>query len=232
MRCLLLSKRSLATSSTICDMKGKFYTVFRGTVRLPFFLFTRTHVHGEQNEPNPEDGPYIICANHTVFSDPIFLCGAMRKQQPHFMAKKELFKIPVLGWLLKGLGAFPVDRKAGDVSAIKRSIALLEEGKCVGIFPQGHRNPGVNPRETEVRHGIGMIASRTHATILPCYLCMPDYKFRFFRRVDIVVGKPMPYEEYAAGLSGKAEYTAITEKVFDRICTLGEEFMREKGEGK
>ena len=81
-------------------MKGKFYTVFRGVVRLPFFAVTRTHVHDEQNEPDASEGPYIICANHTVFSDPIFLCGAMRKQQPHFMAKKELFKIPVLGWLL------------------------------------------------------------------------------------------------------------------------------------
>jgi 1-acyl-sn-glycerol-3-phosphate acyltransferase len=159
----------------------------------------------------------------------VFLCAATSEQQPHFMAKKELFTIPVLGWLLKGLGAFPVDRKAGDVSAIKRSIALLEQGKCVGIFPQGHRNPGVDPRETEVRHGIGMIAARTHATILPCYLCMKDYKFKLGRRVDIVVGKPMKYEEYAAGLSGTAEYTAITEKVFDRICTLGEEFRGEKG---
>jgi 1-acyl-sn-glycerol-3-phosphate acyltransferase len=213
----------------ICDMKGKFYTIFRGVVRLPFFLVTRTHVHGAENEPDAAEGPYIICANHTVFSDPIFLCGAMRRQQPHFMAKKELFKIPLLNLLLKSLGAFPVDRKAGDVSAIKRSIALIEQGKCVGIFPQGHRNPGVNPRETEVRHGIGMIASRTHATILPCCLCMPDYKYQFGRRVDIVVGKPMKYEEYAAGLSGTAEYTAITEKVFDRICTLGEEFRGEKG---
>lgn len=218
------------TSSTICNMKGKFYTVFRAVVRLPFFGITRTHVHGAENEPDASQGPYIICANHTVFSDPIFLCGAMRKQQPHFMAKKELFKIPLLGWLIRSLGAFPVDRQAGDVSAIKNSIALLAEGKCVGVFPQGHRNPGVNPRETEIRHGLGMIAARSHATVLPCYLCMPDYKFKLFRRVDIVVGKPMPYEEYCAGLTGKAEYTAITEKVFDRICTLGEEFMRTKGE--
>ena len=212
-----------------CDMKGKFYSVFHGTLRKPFLWVTRTRVHGAENEPDESEGPYIICGNHTVFSDPIFLCAAMRKQQPHFMAKKELFKIPLLRGLIKGLGAFPVDRKAGDVSAIKRSIALLEQGKCVGIFPQGHRNPGINPRETEVRHGIGMIASRTHATILPCCMCMKDYKYQFGRRVDIVVGKPMKYEEYAAGLSGTAEYTAITEKVFDRICTLGEDFTQKEG---
>lgn len=206
--------------------------MFQGTFRHPFMWLMRVRVHGAEREPSESEGPYIICANHTVFSDPIFLCAAMRRQQPHFMAKKELFRIPLLNLLLKGLGAFPVDRKAGDVSAIKRSIALLDQGKCVGIFPQGHRNPGVNPRETEIRHGIGMIASRTHATILPCYLHMQGYAYKFGRRVDIVVGKPMGYEEYTAGLSGKAEYAAITEKVFDRICTLGEEFISQEGEAK
>ncbi len=184
----------------------------------------RLHVHGAENEPAASDGPYIICGNHTVFADPIFLCAVTKQQQPHFMAKKELFRIPLLNLLIKGLGAFPVDRGGGDVSAIKKSIAMLKEGKCVGIFPQGHRYAGVDPRKTEIHHGLGMIASRTQATILPCYLCMKDYKYKLGRRVDIVIGKPMPYEEYACGLGGTAEYTAITEKVFDRICTLGEQF--------
>ncbi|MBQ7379848.1 MAG: 1-acyl-sn-glycerol-3-phosphate acyltransferase [Clostridia bacterium] len=205
-------------------MKSGFYKVFHGTLRGPFMWLLRVHVHGAENEPAASDGPYIICANHTVFADPIFLCAATNRQQPHFMAKKELFRIPLLNLLIKSLGAFPVDRKGGDVSAIKKSIAMLKEGKCVGIFPQGHRNVGVNPRETEIHHGIGMIASRTHATILPCYLCMKDYEYKLGRRLDIVIGKPMSYEEYAGGLSGTAEYTAITEKVFDRICTLGEQF--------
>ena len=102
----------------------------------------------------------------------------------------------------------------------------------MGIFPQGHRNVGVNPRDTRIHHGIGMIASRTHATILPCYVCMKDYKFSFGKRMDVVIGKPMTYEEYSAGLSGMAEYTAITEKVFDRICTLGEDFLRKEGKTK
>ena len=207
-------------------MKSRFYTVFVGTFRVPFKLLCRMHVHGAENEPNAADGPYIICANHTFFADPIFLGAATKKQQPHFMAKKELFRIPLLNLLIKSLGAFPVDRKAGDVSAIKKSIGMLEQGKCVGIFPQGHRFVGVDPRQTEIRHGLGMIASRTHATVLPCYICMKDYKFKPLSRMDIVIGKPMKYEEYSAGLSGKAEYEAITAKVFDRICTLGENFMQ------
>ena len=211
-----------------CNMKGKFYRVFHGVLRKPFMWLLRVHVHGAENEPCESDGPYIICGNHTVFADPVFLCAATNLQQPHFMAKKELFKIPLLGLLIKGLGAFPVDRGGSDVAAIKKSIAMLKDGKCVGIFPQGHRNVGVNPRETEIHHGIGMIANRTQATILPCYLCMKDYKYKFGRRLDIVIGKPMSHEEYSAGLSGTAEYTAITEKVFDRICSLGEEFLEKE----
>lgn len=210
-------------------MKGGFYRVFHGSLRKPFLWLLRVRVHGAENEPSEQDGPYIICGNHTVFSDPIFLCAATTKQQPHFMAKKELFKIPVLNWLISGLGAFPVDRTGGDVSAIKKSIAMLKEGKCVGIFPQGHRNVGVDPRQTEIHHGLGMIASRTQATVLPCYLCMKDYQYKLFRRLDIIIGKPMPYSEYTAGLTGTAEYTAITEKVFDRICTLGEDFRKQEG---
>ncbi len=209
-------------------MKSGFYRVFQGMLRKPFMWLLRVRVHGAEHEPAASEGPYIICGNHTVFADPIFLCAATSKQQPHFMAKKELFRVPLLGWLIKGLGAFPVDRGGLDVSAIKKSIAMLKEGKCVGIFPQGHRNVGVNPRETEIHNGIGMIASRTRATVLPCYLCMKDYKYKPGRRLDIVIGQPMPYEEYSAGLSGTAEYSAITEKVFDRICTLGEQFMSER----
>lgn len=210
-------------------MKGLFYTVFVGTVRIPFKLVCRLHVHGAENEPDAADGPYIICANHTFFADPIFLGAATRKQQPHFMAKKELFRIPLLNLLIKSLGAFPVDRRGGDVAAIKKSIAMVKAGKCVGIFPQGHRNVGVNPRETEVHHGLGIIASRTHATILPCYIRLQEYQFKLGKRMDVIVGKPMTYEEYSAGLTGMAEYTAITDKVFDRICTIGEEFMAQEG---
>lgn len=206
-------------------MRSRLYRFGQITVRKPLLWLLRVRVHGAENEPEESEGPYIICANHTVFSDPIFLCAATSKQQPHFMAKKELFRIPLLGWLIKGLGAFPIDRGGSDVSAIKKSIAMINEGKCVGIFPQGHRYVGIDPRKTEIHHGIGMIASRTRATVLPCYLCNRDYKYRLGRRLDIVIGRPMRYEEYSAGLSGTAEYSAITDKVFDRICTLGEQFM-------
>lgn len=73
------------------------------------------------------------------------------------MAKKELFSIPFIGWLIRTMGAFPVDRAAMDVSAVKKGIKLLESGEMVGIFPQGTRCDGVHPATTEglITGGLG-----------------------------------------------------------------------------
>ena len=77
-------------------MKSKLYSglvkVLGPVVR---FIF-RLHYHGLENEPSVEDGPYIMICNHISNADPVFLCAAGTKQQPHYMAKKELFKVPLL----------------------------------------------------------------------------------------------------------------------------------------
>ena len=82
----------------------------------------RVRVHFAEREP--ADTNYLLCCNHISAVDPILLAAAARRQQPHFMAKKELFKIPLLAGLIRMLGAFPVDR-AGDVGAIKTSVSLV-----------------------------------------------------------------------------------------------------------
>ena len=97
-------------------------------------------------EKEPDEGGFMVCANHTSATDPVVLCYAFRKHQVRFMAKKELFKVPVVNWIVGLLGAFPVDRGGNDVGAIKKSVAMLKDGECMGIFPQGHRYPAVDPR--------------------------------------------------------------------------------------
>ena len=96
---------------------------FGGIVRLIF----RMRVIGRENEP--EQGGFLVCSNHISAADPIIITAAM-DHQVCFMGKKELFKIPFLSWLMRSLGGFPVDRKGGDVGAVKHSIRLLEDGKC------------------------------------------------------------------------------------------------------
>ncbi len=203
-------------------MKSKAYIGIRKWLLNPVKFFFRIHAHDASNEPREEDGPYIICSNHISNADPVFLCAATSEQQPHFMAKKELFKVPVVNSIVKALGAYPVDRKGADVGAIRKTIRMLGEGKCIGIFPQGHRFMGVYPRDTEVKSGLGMIAAKSGATVLPCYIKMKKRKWSLFRRVDVYIGKPITAEELAYNPEAQGEYLRISNYVFDRICTIGD----------
>ena len=169
-------------------------------------------------ENEPDEGGYLICANHVSAIDAIALVYVFNKNQAHLMAKKELFKIPLLRGLIKMLGAFPVDRGGADVGALKKAITMIGEGKCVGIFPQGHRYPEVDPRNTPVKNGAGLIVERAECDVVPVYILRKNNKFMLFRRTYVIIGKRIPYEALAS-LGDKGE---ITKKIFDEICMLGE----------
>ncbi|MBQ8358090.1 MAG: 1-acyl-sn-glycerol-3-phosphate acyltransferase [Clostridia bacterium] len=203
-------------------MKSAFYTVIRFLLWLPAKLIFRIHVKGRKNEPARKDGVYLVCANHQTVLDVVFLCVALRHQQPHFMAKEELFKVPVLGWLVRKLGAYPVSRGKGDVGAVKRTIHLLEGGRSVGMFPQGTRCAERNPRDCKIKFGAGLIAAHAGVQILPVHIKMKNYKWKFFRRVDVIIGEPMPFESFAYREGVTGEYARMTERVYDEICRLGE----------
>lgn len=185
------------------------------------FLF-RIHIHGAENEPS--DGAYLMVSNHISNADPIFLCAATSKQQPHFMAKKEVFKVPVLRKLIASLGAFPVDRKGNDVGAIKKSIQMLKDGMCVAMFPQGHRYKKVNPRETEIKNGAAMLAVRSGVPVLPCYIKTKKNKWSPFCRVDVYIGEIIPNDELEYNEDSKGEYARISALIFDRVCNIGETY--------
>ncbi len=203
-------------------MKSKAYIKIKKWLLNPVIFLFRVHAHDSENEPTEEEGPYIIASNHMSNIDPVFLCASTDHQQPHFMAKKELFKVPLLNKLVKALGAYPVDRKGADVGAIRKTIKMLGEGKCIGIFPQGHRYKKVNPRETEIKSGLGMIAVKAQATVLPCYIKLKKRKWAPFRRVDVYVGKPIRFEELNYNPEAQGEYMRISQFVFDKICEMGE----------
>lgn len=198
------------------------YAIFSGIVG---FLFNIKVINGERE---PDGGGYVVCANHVSATDPIALCYAFRKNQVYFMAKKELFKVPVLAPLIKVMGAFPVDRSGSDVSAVKTAIALVEEKKSMGIFPQGHRYPCEDPRGTKTKNGVALIATKTGADILPCYIWRKKNKFRLFRRTYVIIGDVIPFESLGYDPDANGEYARITNIAFDKICTLGEEFEAER----
>ena len=182
-------------------------------------ILYRITVEGRENEP--QGGAVILCSNHISNSDPIFI-SAVTKRIARFMAKKELFSIPILKGIIRSFGAFPVNRGHADTAALKHSLVLLSEGDMLGIFPQGTRRPGVHPSETQAKTGLGMLAVRSKATILPVCVITKHYKVRFRTKIIIRIGKPIPPEEYCPGEPCVSEYERISNLAFTRICALSE----------
>ena len=203
------------------------YTLLSGIVG---FVFRIKIVNPEKE---PKDGGFVVCANHIAATDPIVISYAFRLHQVCFMAKKELFKIPLLSSLIRGLGAFPIDRSGNDVGAIKHAVSIVEGGKCLGVFPQGHRYPETDPRTTKTKNGAALIATRAGAPIVPVYIWCKNKRSKLFRRTYVVIGDIIPFEELEYDREAVGEYSRVTDIIFDKICTIGEEFEKSlEAEGK
>lgn len=166
------------------------------------------------------DRGYVICSNHIAAKD-VIMIGAVYPKQIRFIAKKELFSVPVLGWLIKKLGAVKLDRGGGDVAAIKTSVNLAKAGLNIAIFPQGHRYPGVDPSTTPIKNGAGLISYKSESDVLPVFIKVKDNKYRFLRKIQIIFGKPIEYSELGFTNGGSDEYKTATDFVFASVLKLG-----------
>ena len=187
---------------------------FLFSVIIPVFkLFFRVRITGKEKIPQ---GAAVVCANHTSFLDPFFAVMLFNKADlPVFMGKIELFRIPVIGALLRKIEAIPVDRGSTSMSTLRDAINHLKRGRKVVIFPDGTRVSG----EADVagaKTGAAMIACRAGATMLPVFI---SGKKRLFGRVDVIVGKPVPTDSFEG--SGGTKYKAVVERVFGDILALG-----------
>ena len=144
---------------------------------------------------------FILAANHVSYLDPVILAIAVPRPI-NFIAKKEVFDIPILSYIFKKIGAISVDRKSINPGAIKKSITLLNEGNILGIFPEGTRS--LDGELLELKIGIIKIALQTNVPIIPVGLSgtyeiyPPHAKFpNFFERhvICIYFGKPIFFDE-------------------------------------
>lgn len=181
-------------------------------------FFQRIEALGLENIPN--DKNYVICSNHIGAKD-VIMIGVTYPKEIRFVAKKELFSVPLLGWLIKKLGAVKLDRGGSDVAAIKETVNLAKAGYNVAIFPQGHRYPGVNPAQTPTKNGAGLIAYKSESDVLPVFIKVKNNKYRFLRKIQIIFGKPIKYEDLNFVGGGTDEYKAATDKIFSEILKLG-----------
>lgn len=170
-------------SEFVSRYQSPLYKVIRAVaVGLIHFLF-RVRVTGREHLPT--EGPCLIASNHINIIDP-FMIGASVPRFIEFMAKDELFHIPVLAGLIRYLGAFPVKRGAGDKAALKRALEVPKRSGCLVIFPEGHRSK--DGRVGKGLPGIAMVARRSMCPVVPCAI-VGTYGFR--RKIVIRFGEPI-----------------------------------------
>lgn len=164
----------------------------------------------------PEGGA-LLCANHASGWDPIIIGIALPKRSRlTVMAKDSLFRIPVLGFILRKLGIFPVKRGGNDLAAMKTAMKVLNGGNRLLVFPEGTRVE--EQGEVEAKGGVTVMATRTGVPVVPVY-CGERHKF--LRKTTVVFGEP-----YIPVIAGRRptpeENRRIAEEILKRIYDLKE----------
>jgi 1-acyl-sn-glycerol-3-phosphate acyltransferase len=141
------------------------YAVLRSFAAALAHLLFRIEVRGAEHVPRT--GPAMIVANHSSVLDPPVV-GAGAPRPLHFMAKAELFSIPLFGRLLRAVNARPVRREGADARALREALRILESGHALLVFPEGTRGPEGVLREGKA--GAGMLALLSGAPVVPAYI--------------------------------------------------------------
>ena len=139
------------------------YTVGRGVFHALFRWVCGMRIEGLDHVP--AEGGVLVASNHQSYLDPPLLAAVVPHRQVHFMAKRELFSVPLLGRFLRSAGCFGVDRGVGDRKAVDLALALLERGRVVGIYPEGTRSR--DGRLRAGRNGVALLALRAGVPVVP-----------------------------------------------------------------
>ena len=172
-----------------------------------FFRLLGAKDYGADNLP--AEGGVIVAANHMSNWDPPFLASFL-KRPVGYMAKQELFEIPIFGTVIRWLFAFPVRRGAADRSAVKAAVNELRAGRCVGIFPEGTRS-----KDGEVHRfgaGVALLASMSGAPVLPAAIVGTDK----MKNLTVVYGEPMRF----AGKASREALDDFSQKLREEIIKL------------
>lgn len=141
------------------------YSVLKPPAVLLMRLIFRMRRFGHRHVPR--QGPVLLVANHSSVLDPPLIAG-MTPRPVTFLAKAELFEIPVFGRLIRALGARPLRREGGDPAALRTALRLLGEGRVLLVFPEGSRGP--EGRLRPPKPGAGMLAVLSRAPVIPVYI--------------------------------------------------------------
>lgn len=183
--------------------------------------FYRLRTEGLENIPR--EGSLIVACNHFSDADPIALDLAVGRVRPaRFVAKKELFSVPLLKQALQEAEAIPVDRynPDGDLNALRRTITGLAKGDCMAIFPEGTRSK--TGQSGDPKSGVGFIACRSGAPVVPARIRGTE-RFPKPARIVLKFGKPYSWNDFVneTGITDKKEgYKEFSRRLMEKIEKL------------
>ena len=196
------------------DFSSLLYFIGKQFTGISFDLIWRREVRGRENIP-PHGAGVIFAANHRSLADPN-LVGSAVPYPIHYFAKEELFKVPLLGWYIRKVNAFPVRRSAHDVGAFKKAKTLLELGEGLLLFPEGTR-PRTEEKRWAIKPGLGLLACQTGKAVVPVGVRNSE-NFTKLGKVRVWFGAPMPPPVGR----GREAYQEFSDRVMRRIRELVE----------
>jgi 1-acyl-sn-glycerol-3-phosphate acyltransferase len=197
----------------VSRFQNTFYGVCRALLSAVIRVLWRVRITGADRIP--ARGAFVLAPSHRSMFD-IFVLACPTRRRLRFMGKRELFELPVLGWIFRTLGGFPVDRAAVDRAALRAALEMLGRGEPVVMYPEGTRGQG--PVLGEMHDGASYLAARAGVPILPVGIggteeILPTGKsLPRFHRIAVVVGEPIPPPPRGAAVK-RSGVTELTKRV-------------------
>jgi len=178
-------------------LKAGWYWIALWACRVFCVLFFRVCVYGRENVP--DEGAFVLVCNHQSFLDPLF-CGTPLRRQLVFLARADLWKSRVLGWMISSVGTIPAKRSEADLPAMRNIISKLKEGEGICLFPEATRTK--DGKIAPFKHGFSLLCRRGEAAVVPVVIdgafeCWPRYRkvFLFAGRIVVSYGEVITAEQ-------------------------------------